>query len=52
MIFYQKSLKSAHTYTDIHTHILTYTHTHTLTHKVLPTVYYSCHLVISSYRKS
>ena len=36
----------------IHTYILN-THTHILyTRKVLPTVYYRCHLVIFSYQKS
>ena len=33
-------------------YILTYTHTQTNIYKFLPTVYYSCHLVISSYHKS
>ena len=31
-------------YTYTHTHI--YTHPHTYIHKVLPIVYYSCHLII------
>ena len=36
----------------MHIHILTNTHTPTHLHKLLPTVYYSCHLVVSSYHKS
>ena len=41
--------KNAHIYTQAYT----YTHIHTPTHlhKVLPTVYYICHLVISNYHK-
>ena len=41
--------KNAHIYTQAYT----YTHKHTPTHlhKVLPTVYYICHLVISNYHK-
>ena len=41
--------KNAHIYTQAYT----YTHKHTPTHlhKVLPTVYYVCHLVISNYHK-
>ena len=46
----------AHIYTHMHTHILTYTQTHTHTpthlHKVLPTIYYSCRLMIISDHKS
>ena len=33
-------------------HILTYIHTPTHLHTILPTIYYSCLLVISSYCKS
>ena len=36
------------TNTDKHTH----THTHTHLHKVLPSISYSCPLVISSYHRS
>ena len=36
----------------IYTHSHTHTHTHTYIHTILPTVYYSCHLVVSSYHKS
>ena len=46
-------LSQVHNNAHIYTHIHTHTHLHTRqTHKVLPAVYYSCHLVISSYRKS
>ena len=41
-------------YTHIHTNMLPYTHphTHSYTLTVLPAVYYSCHLMVSSYHKS
>ena len=43
----------AHIYTCIHIYIHTYSHTctHTYKNKVLPKVYYSCHLV-TGYHKS
>ena len=41
---------NAHIYT--HTHIDTHTNPPTHLHKVLPTIYFSCHLVISNYYKS
>ena len=41
-----------HTYTYIYRYTHKHTHTPTQLHTLLPTVYYSCHLVISSYHKS
>ena len=42
-----------HTYIHIYIHTGWHTHTHTLIHMTfLPTVYYSCHLVVFSYYKS
>ena len=36
----------------IHMHIFSHTQVHTYRHKVLPTLYDSCYLVLSSYHKS
>ena len=41
-----------HTCIHIYIHTYSHTHAHIYTYKVLSTVYYSCHLVISSYHKS
>ena len=42
-----------HTHIHIYIHIYSHTHTpHTCIHNVLTAVYYSCHLMISSYQKS
>ena len=51
--YFIKSLyDNSHIYTHMHTHRLTYTYLHTYTYEVLPTVYYSCHLVVFNYHKS
>ena len=51
MIFYDKSV-IMHTYIHIRIDTNSHTHTPTYLHKVLPTVCYGCHFVISSYQKS
>ena len=44
--YVNKSIDYAYTHTQMRIHLYIYMH------KVLPTVYYSCHLVISNYHQS